>query len=179
MRNIQGTVIVPLLLCTAVLLAACGGNAGNSAESPQSTESPVSPVSPAESPSTTPPTPPAASPAPSAAAPISLTVEFKADGTTTSSTWTLQCDGAEPLAGSTVPDPAGACALLAEQGAAALAEPAAGLMCKQQISGMQRAHVTGTVNGASVDANFSLRDGCQTSRWERLTALLGPADGAL
>ncbi|MCQ2000363.1 hypothetical protein [Arthrobacter zhaoxinii] len=172
MRNIQGTVLVPLLLCTAVLLAACGGNAGNSgnsAEPPQSTESPASPAE-SQSP---------ASPTPSAAAPVSLTVEFKADGTTTSSTWTLQCDGAGPLAGSTVPDPAGACALLAEQGTVALAEPAAGLMCTQEIRGMQRAHVTGMVRGEVVDTTFSLTDGCQISRWERLTALLGPADGTL
>ena len=179
MRN--GTVLVPLLLCTAFLLAACGADSGRSpdpAESPDSpTESasmPASPIGPPESIGS--PTPPAGD---GTAAPVSLTVGFSADGTTPSSTWTLQCDGAGPREGSNVPDPAGACALLAEQGAAALAEPDAGLSCTQEIRGMQRAHVTGMVRGEAVDTSFSLRDGCQISRWERLTALLGPADGAL
>ncbi|MCQ1951645.1 hypothetical protein [Arthrobacter sp. zg-Y238] len=190
MRNIRGTALVPMLLCTALLLAACGGGSGRSPESPESTDSPNEP--------TTAPTSPVGSPRPigsptplpgtggtggtggtTAEAPVSLTVEFSADGTTPSSTWTLQCDGAEPREGSTVPDPAGACAVLADQGAAALAEPAAGLMCTQEIRGMQRAHVTGMVNGEAVDTTFSLTDGCQISRWERLTALLGPADGSL
>ncbi|MCC3289359.1 hypothetical protein [Arthrobacter sp. zg-Y1110] len=173
-----------MLLCTAVLLAACGADSGRSPDSRESTGSP--------SESTTAPTSPVGPPTPigsptpipgtggaSAEAPVSLTVEFSADGTTPSSTWTLQCDGAEPREGSTVPDPAGACAVLAEQGAAALAEPAADLMCTQEIRGMQRAHVTGMVRGEAVDTTFSLTDGCQISRWERLTALLGPADGSL
>ncbi|MCC9174246.1 serine protease inhibitor [Arthrobacter sp. zg-Y179] len=181
MRNIRGSALVPILLCTAVLLAACGGDSGRSPDSPESTDSPnestTAPTSPVVSP--TPIGSPTPAPGTTAEAPVSLTVEFSVDGTTPSSTWTLQCDGAEPREGSTVPDPAGACAVLADQGAAALAEPAAGLMCTQEIRGMQRAHVTGMVRGEAVDASFSLTDGCQISRWERLTALLGPADGSL
>lgn len=193
MRNIRGTALVPMLLCAAVLLAACGTDSGRSPDSREATDSPnkstTMPTSPVGSPT------PIGSPTPvpgtggpggtrgtggtTAEAPVSLTVEFSADGTTPSSTWTLQCDGAVPREGSTVPDPAGACAVLAEQGAAALAEPAAGLMCTQEIRGMQRAHVTGMVRGEAVDTIFSLNDGCQISRWERLTALLGPADGSL
>ena len=182
MRN--GTVLVPLLLCTAFLLAACGADSGgspDSAESPdspkESTSMPASPIGPPEPIGS--PTPVPGTGGTDADAPVSLTVEFSADGTTPSSTWTLQCDDAGPREGSNVPDPAGACALLAEQGAAALAEPPAGITCTQEIRGMQRAHVTGVVRGEAVDTSFSLRDGCQISRWERLTALLGPADGAL
>ncbi|WP_194265910.1 hypothetical protein [Arthrobacter yangruifuii] len=173
MTRTRRTVFPLLLLCSVLALAACGTGSGSGSD-------------PDPSPSVTdfgyigssPPAGPPSSAAP-AAAPVSLTVGFKADGTATSSTWTLLCDGAEPLDGSTVPDAAAACALLAEQGAAALAEPAPDQMCTQQIRGMQRAHVTGTVNGEAVDTTFSLTDGCQISRWERLTALLGPADGAL
>ncbi|MCC9205509.1 hypothetical protein [Arthrobacter sp. zg-Y769] len=185
MRNISGTVLVPLLLCTAALLAACGADSGQSPDSPQSPgeSSPATPgVSPTPGASPTPSVPPASPPEPGSTAteaPVSLTIEFSVDGTTPSSTWTLQCDGAVPREGSNVPDPAGACALLAEQGAAALAEPAADQLCTQQIRGMQRAHVTGMVRGEAVDTSFSLKDGCQISRWERLTALLGPADGTL
>ncbi|MCQ1993810.1 hypothetical protein [Arthrobacter sp. zg-Y1171] len=184
MRNIRGIAVVPMLLCSAVLLAACGADSGRSPDSGESTGSPsestTAPASPVGSPTPTgSPTPAPGTGGTAAEAPVSLTVEFSADGTTPSSTWTLQCDGAAPREGSTVPDPAGACAVLAEQGAAALAEPAAGLMCTQEIRGMQRAHVTGMVRGEAVDTTFSLTDGCQISRWERLTALLGPADGSL
>ncbi|MCQ1986451.1 hypothetical protein [Arthrobacter sp. zg-Y844] len=184
MRNIRGIAVVPMLLCSAVLLAACGADSGRSPDSGESTGSPsestTAPASPVGSPTPTgSPTPAPGTGGTAAEAPVSLTVEFSADGTTPSSTWTLQCDGAGPREGSTVPDPAGACAVLAEQGVAALAEPAAGLMCTQEIRGMQRAHVTGMVRGEAVDTTFSLTDGCQISRWERLTALLGPADGSL
>ncbi|MDM7990934.1 hypothetical protein [Arthrobacter sp. zg-Y877] len=174
MRIIRGTAVIPLLLCTAVLLAACAADSGG--PSPQSPQSPSESATPGVSPT---PSGSSAPPAGDAGAPVSLTIDFRADGTTPSGTWTLQCDGAEPREGSDVPDPVAACALLAEQGSDAFAEPAADLMCTQEIRGMQRAHVTGTVNGEQVDTTFALTDGCEISRWERLTALLGPADGSL
>ena len=159
-----------LLLCSALALAACGSDAGSD---------PGNDSSPSVTNSATAASPSAAAPtsAPGEAAATSLTVEFAADGSTTSDTWTLQCDGAAPLPGSNAPDPAAACAVLAEQGSALFAESATDRMCTQNIAGMQRARVTGTVNGEPVDASFSLTDGCEISRWERLTGLLGPAEG--
>ena len=169
---------LPLLLaCAALTLAACGSDAGTGGGS--GSESPSPSATPSASPTSASPTSsaPASPTQPAAGAATALTVEFAADGSSTSDTWTLQCDGAAPLPGSNVPDPAAACAVLAEQGAAAFAEAAGDRMCTQNIAGMQRAHVTGTVNGEAVDTSFALTDGCQISRWENLTALLGPAEG--
>ena len=165
-----------LLLCSVLALAACGAdNAGNQPADPASPSASGSP-SAAGTPG---PTASPSQPAPASAAATSLTVDFMADGQNTTDTWTLQCDGAAPLPGSNVPDPAAACAALAEQGAALFAEADRNAMCTQNIVGMQRAHVTGTVNGEAVDTSFALTDGCQISRWERLTGLLGPAEGTL
>ena len=108
----------------------------------------------------------------------SLQVEFSPDGTAAMEVYTLECDGGVPAAGSAAPDPAAACAALAAGGEALFAEPR-GLSCTQQITGPQRARVTGTVNGTAVDSSFSLTDGCQISRWLPLTGLLGPAEGLL
>lgn len=164
---------LPLLLaCAALTLAACGSDAGTGDGS--GSERPSPSATPSASPTSSAPASPAQ---PASGAATSLTVEFSPDGQAAGETWTLQCDGAAPLSGSNVPDPAAACAVLAEQGAAAFAEAARDRMCTQNIAGMQRAHVTGTVNGEAVDASFSLTDGCEISRWENLTALLGPAEG--
>ena len=114
-----------------------------------------------------------------AAAGTSLAVQLLGDGENPSDTWTLQCEDAAPLDGSDAPDPAAACAVLAERGAALFAAPDPNLMCTQEIRGMQRAKVTGVVEGEAVSREFSLRNGCEISHWESLTALLGPAEGTL
>ena len=171
---------LPLALLTltaaALLLAGCADSGGSPAG--ESTPDSTSP-----SPSTSPSTSSAAAsqtPAPApASAGTSLTVDFSQDGTATTDTYTLECDGAAPVGNSAAPDPAAACSVLAAQGAALFAPPAADTMCTQMIKGMQRAHVSGTVNGEAVDADFLLTNGCEISRWEKLTPLLGPAEGTL
>ncbi|WP_104159907.1 hypothetical protein [Arthrobacter sp. ZGTC212] len=171
-RPLRGLLVLGV---AALALSACGDSAGApSADSSSAAPSASSSASPSASPST------GGTPAPDASsAGTSLTVEYRQDGETTSATWTLQCDGATPVGSSDAPDPAAACAGLADQGSALFAAPDANLMCTQIIKGQQRAHVTGTVNGEAVDRTFSLRDGCEIGRWENLTALLGPAEGNL
>ncbi|MBP3041942.1 hypothetical protein KKR91_00980 [Arthrobacter jiangjiafuii] len=165
---------LPLALLTmtaaALLLAGCADSGGSPAgeSTPESTSSSPSTSSAA-----------ASSPAPASTQGTSLTVDFSQDGTATTDTYTLECDGAAPAGDSAAPDPAAACAVLAAQGAALFAPPSADTMCTQMIQGMQRAHVSGTVNGEAVDADFSLTNGCEISRWEKLTGLLGPAEGTL
>lgn len=164
-RPLRGLLVLTL---ATLALSACADSAGG----------PVGgSASPSPSPSaSTPPVAPTGSPA---AGGTSLTVEFLADGDTPSETWMLQCNGAEPAETSDAPDPAAACAVLAVSGASLFAAPDPDLMCTQNVLGMQRAKVTGTVNGESVDRTFSLRDGCEIGRWESLTALLGPAEATL
>ena len=97
------------------------------------------------------------------------------DGEAVTDTWTLECDGAAPVGDSGAPDPAAACAALAERGTALMAEPGPDVACTMQYGGPQRATVTGTVDGETVDAAFAYSDGCQINRWDALSGLLGPA----
>ncbi|MCC3281570.1 serine protease inhibitor [Arthrobacter caoxuetaonis] len=165
---------------TAVLLAAAGlALAGCTDSSPYSAPTPESPAPSASSPDASSPD---ASPSPStatgSAATTSLTVELMADGEAVTDTWTLQCEGTTPVGQSGAPDPEAACVALAEGGPGLMAESGANVSCTMQWGGPQRATVTGTVEGETVDAEFALTDGCQISRWEALAALLGPATAA-
>lgn len=189
-RTSRRTALPLLLLCSVLALAACGSGPDSGSDTgtgsgnqPTESTAPSASGTPSGSASATGTPGPTASPSapasPDSAATTSLTVEFLADGQTTTDTWTLQCEGATALPGATVPDPAAACAVLAEQDTALFAEADRNAMCTQNIIGMQRAHVTGTVNGEAVDTVFSLTDGCQISRWEPLAGLLGPAEGTL
>jgi hypothetical protein len=75
---------------------------------------------------------------------------------------TLTCD---PEGGSH-PDPAGACAALAQNEDAL--EPVAGdVACTEIYGGDQVARITG-----SVEASFSRANGCEIARWDALEAVL-------
>ena len=50
-------------------------------------------------------------------------------------------------------------------------------ICTQVYGGPATARVTGRLQGALVDAHFSLRNGCQIARWERLAWLVGEPPG--
>lgn len=162
--------VLLLLTVTALSVTGCGGSSGS-----DDTDGPDSPDSPTPSPSPS----SSSTPTSSSAAATSLTVEFRPDGVDVGDTYTLECDGPEPVGDSAAPDPAAACAALAAEGATLFAPPAADAVCTQIIAGLQTAHVSGTVNGQAVDAQFSLKNGCEISRWKNLTGLLGPAGGTL
>ena len=57
------------------------------------------------------------------------------------------------------------------------ARPDKDVICTQQYGGPQTASITGELNGTPVVGSFSLTDGCQISRWNSATDLLG-APGA-
>ena len=95
------------------------------------------------------------------------------DGAGQSTTWTLTCDGTE--VGGTLPTAAQACATLAEVGARAFEEPPADRACTEIYGGPQTATITGTFAGAPVQDTLSRTDGCEISRWDELSALVGPA----
>jgi hypothetical protein len=161
---------------TVMALAGCGSSGGSESSEPASpSPSNTTPSSPASS------SPSASGPAaaPSSPATTSLTVEFRAEGTDVTDTYSLECNGETPVGDSGAPDPAAACAALATRGTEAFAPLDPNLMCTQIITGPQRAHVSGTLNGAAVDREFSLSNGCEIGRWESLAGLLGPAAGAL
>ena len=112
--------------------------------------------------------------APAAASPVDqLRVTVWPEGRPgPSTTWTLHC---RPTGG-THPARAGACRTLARLPSPFQPVPR-DAMCTQVYGGPQEALVTGRLNGRAVWARFTLRDGCQIARWERLRPLL-PAGAA-
>jgi hypothetical protein len=114
-----------------------------------------------------------AAPSPSGL-PANLTVSLDETGSGTTRTWTLTC--APP--GGDHPDPSAACAALETAGgAAAFLPPRRNVACTEIYGGPQVAHVTGTVDGSSVNADFSRTNGCEIARWNALAPLLGSAGG--
>lgn len=109
-----------------------------------------------------------------AAGATALTIEVwpAGAGTGAAITATLTCDPA----GGDLPDPAAACAVLAGDGAAALAPVAADAICTELYGGADEARITGTLDGAPVDAALSRMNGCEIDRWERLRPVLPAYD---
>lgn len=173
----------------ALALAGCGdgGEAGSgpASSAPAGTAAATSarPTPTTTAPASSPAAEPSRQPGQDATADptVDLTIEFSADGGSVTDTYQLVCAGTDPLQGEGVPDPGAACAQLAEHGTAPFVDETSsgGISCTQQIAGMQRATVAGSVDGQPVEAAFSLTDGCQISRWQQLTGLLGPAEGTL
>ncbi|GAB3270626.1 hypothetical protein GCM10027449_05680 [Sinomonas notoginsengisoli] len=92
--------------------------------------------------------------------------------------WTLRCSGSQPLAGSTHPAAASACALVATR-PELLAPPAEDRLCTQQYGGPEVATVTGTVNDRPIDRRFARTDGCGIGEWAAAQDLLGAPGGAV
>lgn len=92
--------------------------------------------------------------------------------------WTLRCSGTEPLPGSTHPDAAAACVLVAAR-PGLLAPPARGRLCTQQYGGPEVAEVTGTLDGRPVSRRFTRTDGCGIAEWTAAEPLLGAPGGAV
>jgi hypothetical protein len=92
-----------------------------------------------------------------------LTVTARADGAAAARTWKLTCDPS----GGDHPDPARACAALdkAKDPYAPVPEDA---ICTKIYGGPQTATITGTWNGAPVNATYSRADGCELARWQAL-----------
>ena len=161
-----------LALALTGLLAGCGPS-DDARTTPQEQPTGSAPATP---PSATPPSPTSQSPTPPSAdaeeGPTALTVTV-ADGAGLRATRTLTCD---PVGGD-VPDPAAACAALAEAGPAALEPPRGDLRCTMEFGGPQTATVTGTVRGRPVTADLDRTNGCEIARWDALAPLLGVAAG--
>ena len=161
-----GAAIVGTVALAALLLAGCaplepGG-------------SPDDPVSSDDSPSSTPgstPSPIEATPAEPVTADLTIVVDATGEGATQTFTLTCSPDGGNH------PDPAAACAALAQAGVEAFAPTPRGVACTEQWGGPQVATVQGTVDGEQISARFDRTDGCQISRWDRLAPVFGPDAG--
>ncbi len=185
----------PALVLAAVLmavtgLAACTPNGGPSpsptAGTTTGTPSSPSPTAPPGSPSpdteTTSPAPaPSAAPLPSGPGQgnAELAIMIKPSETGTATNFTLVCQDGVPAAESQHPNAAGACAAI-KNNPAVLSPAAVGKdqVCTQQYGGPQVATVTGVVDGRSVQASFTLKDGCEIAAWSAAKDVLGSSGGA-
>jgi Subtilisin inhibitor-like len=105
----------------------------------------------------------------------SLTVTFWPDGWSSSERdrWTLRCNPS----GGTLPRPALACRRLAAGGPKLFVPVSSGAVCTQIYGGPQTARVVGMLAGRPVWASFARANGCQISRWDRLSPWLLPSGG--
>ena len=87
--------------------------------------------------------------------------------------WTLRCDPAR----GTHPRPELACRKLAAGGWKLVSPVPAGTICTEIYGGPQVARVVGLLEGRKVWARFTRTNGCQISRWNKLSPWLLPAGG--
>jgi Subtilisin inhibitor-like len=108
-------------------------------------------------------------------APTSLRITYWEDSAqpTESVTWTLRCD---PASGS-LARPVRACRKLAAGDVRLFAPTPRNAVCTEIYGGPQRARVVGTVNGQRIWATFTRTNGCEISRWQRLSRWLVPRGG--
>jgi Subtilisin inhibitor-like len=105
----------------------------------------------------------------------SLTVTYwpSGPGTGGKKTWTVAC---APARG-TLARPVVACRKLVAGGAKLFAPTEPDAVCTQIYGGDQVARVVGKVKGVRVSTGFSRRNGCEISRWARVSPWLLPRGG--
>jgi hypothetical protein len=83
--------------------------------------------------------------------------------------------GAAPARSARVRCPGAHCAATKGIALKDFAPTPAGVACSMIYGGPETATVKGTLRGRPVDARFSRKDGCQTSRWRKVQRLLAAA----
>src|SRR5674476_1282586 len=164
--------MVGVVALAALLLAGCASL--EPGDSPDDRVVGGDRVSTADSPGATPsPTPSRTEEPPAEPVTADLTIVVDPTGEGATQTFTLTCspDGGDH------PDPAAACATLAQAGVGANASTPRGVACTEQWGGPQVATVQGTVDGEQISARFDRTNGCQISRWDRLAPVFGPDAG--
>ncbi|HVF18676.1 MAG TPA: SSI family serine proteinase inhibitor [Mycobacteriales bacterium] len=97
----------------------------------------------------------------------SYTISVAADDKSPATTWRLTC---EP-AGGDHPDPTAACDAL-EKAADPFGPVEPDTACTEIYGGPETATITGTRNGAPVEAKYSRINGCEISRWDAIAAVI-------
>ena len=106
----------------------------------------------------------------------SLTITVRPEGTEGAVVmeWTLRC-GPD---GGTLPRPEEACAKLDGLGREAFDPVPENVACTEIYGGPQVASVEGIFRGEPLQARFDRTNGCQIERWNRVSFLFPPDDGA-
>jgi LysM repeat protein len=112
----------------------------------------------------------------SASAATKLTIDAQT-GTTSvlrPSRATLTCDGGAVATGYLRNTAVAACASVRHGDVQrVVANQRSGRVCSQVYGGPQNAHIAGTIDGRRIDVTVTRSDGCGTTDWEALKALLG------
>jgi hypothetical protein len=105
----------------------------------------------------------------------SLRVSYWEDGSggAPDSVWTLRCNPA----GGSLARPARACKKLAAGGVKLFASFPPDTACTEIYGGPQRARIVGTVAGKRVWTTLTRTNGCEISRWARVSPWLLPPGG--
>ena len=104
----------------------------------------------------------------------SLRVTYWEDGSgAPDSVWTLRCSPA----GGSLARPVRACTKLAAGGAKLFASLPPDAVCTEIYGGPQRARIVGTVAGKPVWTTLARTNGCEISRWARVSPWLVPPGG--
>lgn len=104
----------------------------------------------------------------------SLRVSYWEDGSgTPDSVWTLRC----APAGGSLARPARACKKLAAGGTKLFASFPPDTVCTEIYGGPQRARIVGTLAGKRVWTTLTRTNGCEISRWARVSPWLLPPGG--
>ncbi|WP_104167116.1 SSI family serine proteinase inhibitor [Arthrobacter sp. SX1312] len=189
-RRAARRALVPLVALT-LALSACSESGPpdepdeqeTAVQSPTPSPAPDDSATPGPAPSGAPSAPPASAPPASATPPAAstnalLTISVRQDASSDPVQYVLECVDGVPGPASTHPNADAACATLTRIGAAFFtARPNKDVLCTQQYAGPQTASITGEIDGTPVVGSFALTDGCEISRWNSLTDLLG-APGA-
>ena len=143
-----------LLILAGLALTACGDDSADPTV-----------AGPSPSPSSSPPSqqPPQ----------TSLVITIDAGDGAAAQDWTLTCDPP----GGTHPDPAAACAALADIDPDVFQPIAPNQVCTQIYGGPETATMRGSRNGTPLNASFARNNGCEIARWDTITPLL-PTGGA-
>ena len=109
----------------------------------------------------------------------SLTVEWKAEPNASPRLASLMCaagGGARGTGYLASPDAAGrACAAVVDPAnAGVFGPPPSDQMCSMIFSGPESAHVTGELRGRRVDVTLARKNGCETTNWNKVGALVTP-----
>ena len=83
--------------------------------------------------------------------------------------WTVTCG---PVGG-THPDAEAVCALLDAEGEALFEPVPADAVCTDIFGGPEVVHVSGWLDGESIDATFTRTNGCEIDRWDAASLLIG------
>lgn len=105
-------------------------------------------------------------------APTHLEITIRADGNAISAQFLLDCNGANALDSSTLPNAADACKLITDKPEIISSQDDPQAICTEIYGGPEKAEISGKLAGKTISTSFSKHNGCAIERWNRAELLL-------